>query len=122
MNDDDDINMALNYVTWILYAVATVALLFTASWAFAGGDAELCAESPYGGSVTLTVLPCPATENEQFHYAYYTQTDGVNGDGCYIGDKEVVMVVWKDHPKAYYPTSEFGTCKQKSIYNQDDLI
>ena len=90
------------------YLIATfVILLATTVYA---GDKELCAHSPYGGSVTLTIEPCPATTNESFYRVFYTQTDGGQGEGCYVANDGVVMVIWKDHPIAFFPASEFGSC------------
>jgi hypothetical protein len=89
---------------------ALAAFLLSASIANADGDKELCHQSPYGGRVTLTVEPCKATDNESFHHAYWTQLDGTMGDGCWIGDRNVVLVIWEHHPKAFYPFDQFKAC------------
>jgi len=101
--------------------ITTIFMLFiffaTYSLAYAG-DKELCMQSPYGGHVTLTVEPCAATTNTSFHRAYYTQLDGVTGEGCYVGDSGVVLIIWKDHPSAYYPASEFGSCDPQEQWKE----
>ena len=89
--------------------ITILTLFFTVYNAYAG-DKELCSQSPYGGSVTLTVEPCPVTNNASFYRVFYTQTDGVKGEGCWISNDGVVMVIWETHPVAYYPASEFGSC------------
>jgi len=71
---------------------------------------EQCLQSPYGGVVTFTTEPCKATDNQSFHHVYYTDLAGNKGEGCYIGSDGVVLVIWKDHPSAYFPVSEIGSC------------
>ena len=93
----------------MIIVVLMIAIVGSINKALAG-DKELCMQSPYGGSVTLTVEACPVTTNTSFYRAFYTQTDGVEGEGCWVGDSSIVMIVWATHPVAYFPSTEFGSC------------
>jgi hypothetical protein len=89
-----------------LYSV----LLGLSITANADGDKELCYQHPLGGRVTLTVEACPVTDNESFHRSYWTQLDGTMGEGCWMGDRDVTLVIWENHPYAFYPFPEFKEC------------
>jgi hypothetical protein len=95
---------------------------FFTPYAIADDDKEMCHWSPHGGKVTLTVDPCPGTDNPSFYYAYYTQEDGVKGGGCWIGDSSVVLIVWEHHPIAYYPSSGFGSCDPTKNLKAEDYV
>ena len=76
----------------------------------ARADDELCYQNPAGGTVTLTIQPCPITDNESFHYVYYTDLKGEKGGGCYIASDGMVLVIWENHPRVVFPANEFKSC------------
>ena len=71
---------------------------------------EACLTIPSGESVVVTMEPCPVATSSPFRRGYYLMNDGTVGEGCWIKERGHVLMVWKDHPKAAFPASEFKPC------------
>lgn len=106
---DEDIDEMGKFIDWLIPALIVVLLLFVSSYVWAG-DTELCYQREGGGSITLTIEPCPVTNNSAFHRVFYTEPNGNIGDGCYMASHGVVLVIWKDHPMTAFPADKFISC------------
>lgn len=73
---------------------------------------EACLTIPSGESVVITMEACPVATTSPFFRGYYSMNDGTIGEGCWIKHGGNIIMVWKDHPRAVYPVSEFKLCEK----------